>query len=194
MGCQLALLPIECPLAVAREAQRIAAQLLVRQGVALDTPKLGAATANPVAIAQNAAVMPGAAVPLADIHSVDVASLDLHRPRSVGVEQLGLWAMQQLGVIELLAELGVNGAQRTALIGALIARMAAPGSELAAPRWLGQASALGELLDVDYETLPLMSLTAPPTPSGNAIRPLSPRCSPRPAICLTWTRPSPCMT
>jgi hypothetical protein len=36
--------------------------------------------------------------------------------------------------------------------------MAAPGSELAAHRWLGQVSGLGELLDVDYETLPLISL------------------------------------
>ncbi len=32
MGCQLALLPFECPLAVAREAQRIAALLLARRG------------------------------------------------------------------------------------------------------------------------------------------------------------------
>jgi transposase len=36
--------------------------------------------------------------------------------------------------------------------------MTMPGSELAAHRWLGQTSGLGELLDVDYETLPLMSL------------------------------------
>jgi hypothetical protein len=67
--------------------------------------------------------------------------------------------MQQLGFIELLAGLGINGAQqRTTIIGSIIARMAAPGSELAAHRWLGQTSGLGELLDVDYETLPLMSL------------------------------------
>jgi hypothetical protein len=29
---------------------------------------------------------------------------------------------------------------------------------LAAHRWLGQTSGLGELLDVDYETLPLILL------------------------------------
>jgi len=81
--------------------------------------------------------------PVSDIQSVDVASLELHRPRSVGVEQLGLWAMQQLGFLELLTGLGINGAQCTTLIGSIIARMAAPGSELAAHRWLGQTSGLG---------------------------------------------------
>ena len=85
---------------------------------------------------------------VSDIQSVDVASLELHLPRSVGVEQLGLWAMQQLGFIELLISQGINGAQCTTIIGSIIARIAAPESELAAHRWLGQVSGLGELLDV----------------------------------------------
>jgi hypothetical protein len=71
---------------------------------------------------------------------------------------LGLWALQQSGFIEVLAGLGINGAQRTTMIGALISRRAAPGTELAAHHWLGQTSGLGELLEVAYETLPLMSL------------------------------------
>jgi hypothetical protein len=159
MSCQLALLPVECPLAVEREAQRIAAQLLARQSVALASPEPVSETTSPAADAQRATTAPSApAAPVSDIHSIDVASLELHRPRSVGVEQLGLWAMQQLGFIELLAGLGINGAQRTTIIGSIIARMAAPGSELAAHRRLGQTSGLGELLEVDYETLPLMSL------------------------------------
>ena len=66
--------------------------------------------------------------------------------------------MQQSGFLELLTSLVINGAQCTTLIGSIIARMAAPGSELAAHRWLGQVSGLGELLDVDYETLPLIAL------------------------------------
>ena len=65
--------------------------------------------------------------------------------------------MQQLGFLELLTSLGINGVQCTTVIGSIIARMAAPGSELAAHRWL-ESSGLGELLDVDYETLPLISL------------------------------------
>ena len=116
-------------------------------------------TASPAADTTSVTTAASAqAAPVADIQSVDIASLELHRPRSVGVEQLGLWAMQQLGFIELLISLGVNGAQCTTIIGSIIARMAAPGSELAAHRWLGQTSGLGELLDVDYETLTLISL------------------------------------
>ena len=40
----------------------------------------------------------------------------------------------------------------------IIARMAAPGSERAAWRWLCERSAFGELLDMDFETLNLMRL------------------------------------
>jgi len=43
-------------------------------------------------------------------------------------------------------------------VGSLIARMAGVGSELASHQWLGKQSALGELMDVDYETLPLMTM------------------------------------
>jgi hypothetical protein len=159
MGCQWTLLPIECPLAVEREAQRIAALLLARWGVALAAPESVPETASPAADAPSVTKASGApTAPVSDIQSVDVASLELHRPRSVGVEQLGLWAMQQLGFLELLTGLGINGTQCSTIIGSIIARMAAPGSELAAHRWLGKTSGLGELLDVDYETLPLISL------------------------------------
>jgi hypothetical protein len=159
MGCQLALLPIECPLVVEREAQRIAALLLARRGVNLPAPEPVSQTPSPAVDTTSVTTAPSApAAPVADIQSVDVASLELHRPRSIGVEQLGLWAMQQLGFIELLTSLGINGVQCTTIIGSIIARMAAPGAELAAHRWLGQASGLGELLDADYETLPLISL------------------------------------
>jgi transposase len=82
----------------------------------------------------------------------------LVRPRSVGVEQLGLWAMEQTGLIKLLAQLGWTGPQRAAAIGLIVGRMAAPGSELATYRWLGETSALGELLEVDYESMSLMQL------------------------------------
>jgi hypothetical protein len=93
-----------------------------------------------------------------DIQNVDVDSLELTRPRSVGVEQIGLWAMQQLNFLALLTELGINDTQITAIVGSIMARMAAPSSEPAAHRWLGTRSGLGELLDVDYETMPLMAL------------------------------------
>ena len=125
----------DCPAAVEREAQRIAAQLVAR-----GTPVQGPA-AGPT-----------------DVQPVDVDSLRLVRPRSVGVEQVGLWALEQLGLPALLTELGVNGALRTAATGAVVGRLAQPASERATHRWLQERSGLGELLGVDFETVSPMQL------------------------------------
>jgi transposase len=91
-------------------------------------------------------------------HEVDVDSLQLVRPRSVGVEHVGLAALGWLELPSILAEVGFNGIQQAAAIGSVIGRMAVPGSELATWRWLQERSALGELLEVDFEAMPLMSL------------------------------------
>ncbi len=125
----------DCPTAVEHEAQRIAAQLIAR-----GTPAQGPAAGPP------------------DVQPVDVDSLRLVRPRSVGVEQVGLWALEQLGLPTLLAELGVNGALRTAAAGAVVGRLARPASERATHRWLQTRSGLGELLGVDFETVSSMQL------------------------------------
>ena len=125
----------DCPSAVEHEAQRIAAQLVAR-----GAPGDGTA-AGPT-----------------DVQRVDVDSLRLVRPRSVGVEQVGLWALEQLGLPALLADLGVNGALRAAAAGALIGRLAQPASERATHRWLQARSGLGELLGVDFETVSAMQL------------------------------------
>ena len=82
----------------------------------------------------------------------------LVRPRTVGVEAAALWAMRQVDFVGLLQLLGFTGPQRAAALGSIIGRMAAPASELATHSWLGERSGLGELLDVDYETLSLSSL------------------------------------
>jgi len=66
--------------------------------------------------------------------------------------------MQQLNFLDLLAQLGINGAQIAAIVGSIIGRMAGVGSELATHNWLRKQSALGELLVVDYESLPLMTM------------------------------------
>ena len=89
---------------------------------------------------------------------MDVDSLELLRPRSVGVEHAGLWAMDQLGLRTRFRELGVGASLRAAATGSIIARMARPGSERATRRWLGERSALGELLEVDFETMGPMQL------------------------------------
>ena len=138
---QQTLIPATVTPTVEPEAQRIAAQLLARQVA------LGAVPAKPTG---------GAAECVFD--RVDVASLELLRPRSVGVEQVALWAMEQVRLIPLLQSLGLNGRQRAAAVGSIIGRMAAPGSERATYRWLCQRSALGELLQVDFETMSMMQL------------------------------------
>ena len=123
----------DCPPAVEEEAQRIAAQLIARGAAA---PTAG----------------------LTDVQPVDVDSLRLVRPRSVGVEQVGLRALEQLDLPALLTRLGVNGALRSAATGAIVGRLAAPASERATHRWLQERSGLGELLGVDFETVGAMQL------------------------------------
>ena len=130
-----ALLAADGPRALEREAQRIAGQLLARGAQA------GGAPAAP-----------------ADVQTLDVDSLRLVRPRSVGVEHVGLWALEQLGLPALLADLGVNGALRAAAAGVIVGRLAQPASERATHRWLRERSGLGELLGVDFETVGAMQL------------------------------------
>jgi hypothetical protein len=136
---QASLLPVALPDSLERLAQRYAAQRVTRA-------KTAAAGTGEVPAAERPAV------------AVEVDSLELVRPRSVGVEHVGLWALATLGVLERLAELGLNGVRRAAVIGTLIGRMAMPGSERATWQWRCQTSALGELLDVDFEGLSLMRL------------------------------------
>ena len=143
---QSSLVPIDCPSAVERHAQRIAAQLVAR----------GKERASAQAEADSSSGKGTTREP--EYHSVDVDSMALMRPRTVGVEAAALWAMQQVDFIGLLESLGFTGPQRAAAIGSIIGRMAAPGSERATHDWLGSRSGLGELLDVDYEAMSLSSL------------------------------------
>ena len=133
---QLRLLP-DCPSELEAHAQHLAAQLLARQ-----------------------AALSGAATPPGepDIQAVDVDSLELIRPRSGGVEHVGLWAMDQLGLRSCLHELGLKPSLCAAAIGLIIARMACPGSERATRRWLSTRSALDEMLGVDFATMGPMQL------------------------------------
>ncbi len=126
---------VSTPLEV--EAQRMAERLLQGEADVMGTG--GEASSEPM-------------------QTVEVDSVELTRPRSVGVEQVGCWVLEQLGVGELLAELGLNGPMRAAAVGAVVGRLARPGSERATWRWLRRRSGLGELLDFDFETLPLMQM------------------------------------
>ena len=112
-------LPGDTPPALESHAQHIAAQLLARERVG---------------------TVSSPATHRGDIQHVDVDSLELLRPRSVGVEHLALWAMDQLGLRTRLEELGIGASLGAAAIGSIIARMARPGSERATRRWLGDAA------------------------------------------------------
>jgi transposase len=93
-----------------------------------------------------------------DFQEVDVSSIKQIKPRSVGAEHVSLEAIKELGIPEILEEAGFNRPQRAAAIGNIISRMCAPASERATATWLKERSALGELLDYDYASMPLMQL------------------------------------
>ena len=135
---QQTLMPMEVTQGVERQAQHCFARLVGQgTGVVLSS----APTASPAVFAE-----------------VDPDSLELTQPRSIGVEHVALSAMRELAFEPLLESLGVNGVMRTAIMGSIIARMAAPGSELASHRWLTGTSGLGDLLEVDLAAIPLSRL------------------------------------
>lgn len=149
---QAGLLPVPCPVAIERMAQRCVGQLIVR------APLTGSALATGTDAAAPTAT-PGERTPaVADVQSVDINSVQLTQARSVGVEHLALHALSQLGLIEKLTALGINGVMRAAIIGNLVGRMAHPTSEWATWQWLQSQSALGELLDVDFAGMSHMQL------------------------------------
>jgi hypothetical protein len=90
-----------------------------------------------------------------DYRNVDIHSLELTNPRSVGVEHIAYQTLRRLRIDKKLEELGFNGHQKSAVIGMIIARMAEPGSELSTHAWLRQRSGLGELIDYDFEQMSL---------------------------------------
>ena len=125
-------------------AQRYAAQLIALQPSAASITAAAAAKADPAEPQR--------------YQEVDLDSLELVRPRSVGVEHAALSAMRQCGFEDKLRDLGLNRPQIAAAVGNIIARMAHPGSELATHAWLAQRSALGELIDFDFEAMDLNRL------------------------------------
>ena len=144
-------------------AQRFAAQIIARKPA---VPSLGAA---PKVLAAPAASPPNSpadspaspsrnAGEVSRFQEVDLDSLELVDPRSVGVEHAALTAMRQCGLEDKLRELGMNRPQIAAAVGNIIGRMAQPGSELATHAWLKDTSALGELIDHDFQAMDLNRL------------------------------------
>jgi len=129
------------PEAVEVMAQRCAAQLIAR----LPTPNIQQSKAT------------GTQEP-DRFQEVDVDSIEMVRPRSVGVEHAALSAIQASGLQDKLTELGLNRPQIAAALGNIIGRMAHPGSELSTHAWLQRRSGLGELIDFDFESMDLNRL------------------------------------
>ena len=125
---------LRCPEDVEREAGRLAERLLAL----------------------------GAAAPASgtgdDLQTIRVSTLRQSRPRRVGVEQVGLWALEQAGLPALLAGLGVGRSLRHAALALILARLARPASERATHAWLRATSGAGELLGTDFESVSLMQL------------------------------------
>jgi len=174
---QALLCSLNCSDKIERAAQRYYQQLVERaatSAVRSDAPGTGAAPASDasgpdaaIPGCQTSAAAPAhvgtparaaASTTAPDVQSVDVDSLALTQPRSVGVEHVALHAIAQLGLVDKLTALGIPAVGRACILGNLIARMAAPASELASWEWLQANSALGELLDVDFGALSHMRL------------------------------------
>jgi len=164
---QASMLEATLPEEVQAFAQRFAAQIIARKPA---VPSLGAAPtvrADRAAPAPAKAAKPPSGPPrspasqageLARYQEVDLDSLELVDPRSVGVEHAALSAMRQCGLEDKLSELGLNRPQIAAAVGNIVARMAQPGSERATHAWLKDTSALGELIDYDFEKMDLNRL------------------------------------
>ena len=94
-GRQGDLVTLDCSRDVERQAQHIAAQLLERA--------------------------PAREAETPDLHTMDVNSLALVCPRSVGVEALGLWGMEQFGLDFALERLGLGPKERALAMATVIA-------------------------------------------------------------------------
>jgi Transposase DDE domain len=173
---QRSMLEATLPEEVQAFAQRFAAHIIARTQ---PVPSLGAApTARAVpdpaaarpakpAMAAKPAASPPSSPPRSPAseagevdryQEVDLDSLELVDPRSVGVEHAALAAMRQCGLEDKLSALGLNRPQIAAAVGNIVARMAQPCSELATHAWLKDTSALGELLDFDFQAMDLNRL------------------------------------
>ena len=123
---QASLLPVDLSNELEQMAQRFSARVIVDRSKVVEEP-------------------------VAHYEEVDVDGLELVRPRSVGVEHLALHAIEQVGLEEILRKVGFNRYQIAAALGNIIGRMTFPASEAATHQWLQQRSALGELIDYDFE-------------------------------------------
>ena len=93
-----------------------------------------------------------------DYQEIDLETIQMSRPRSVGSEHVVLEALRSLELDKKLKLLGFNGPQTAAAIGTIIGRSCQPGSEAATHTWLQERTALGELIEYDFKKLSLYGM------------------------------------
>ena len=161
---QIALLVIECPIHIERAAQYYAGKLIINSANVPETKKPkqakatdleGTASTNKSSADNDIHVNKQT---ITDFQEIDINSIEQTQPRSVGVEQVGLHAIKQIGLVEKLKDLGINSRMRAGILGNLIGRMGHPDSEIGTWDWLQNHSALGELIDVDFVAMSHMTL------------------------------------
>ena len=129
------------PKRLEEEAERIVAQLLDRRRKRLEQAQLAKGeSGEPV------------------WKTVDVSSTKMRYPRSVGVEHVALWALEQLRVLRLLRALNFTDKMTHAVLGLIIGRLAKPASEHATYKWLCTESGLEEFLGASFARMSLKQL------------------------------------
>ena len=96
--------------------------------------------------------------PQLDHASIIIDSIETSEPRTVGAEHLLLQMANQLGLPKQLQELGLSQTDSSIALGSIIARATFPSSERATYKWLCCHSGVGELLDFDFQKIPLGKL------------------------------------
>jgi transposase len=109
-------------------------------------------------IRQQASVVAECEDTVPDYETIDVNSLDNEQARSVGAEYVVYETIKELEIDRKLRSLGLNRAQVAAALGVIAGRMIAPSSERATHCWMQNATALDELMGVDFSTVSLDSV------------------------------------
>jgi hypothetical protein len=109
-------------------------------------------------ITKRQAEVPVAAKQTQDIQPADLNSLKHSDVRTVGGEHVGYEAAKQLGLPNILTNLGFNSRQVPLALATIISRLVNPQSELATHEYLQKDSALDEILGSNFAKLGLNSL------------------------------------
>ena len=90
-----------------------------------------------------------------DYRTVNIDTLNIYNPRSIGCEHVTLETLRFLKLDKKLADLGFSPPQVALAIGSIVGRACHPASERETHRWLQDQTGLGELIDYDFEKLSL---------------------------------------